>query len=164
VDEPSLLAQLPARQVEAVRRSVLRMRGGGTSPPTEAELEAAALERAAAQRRLQAMLERCDATDNPWDRVLEAISATVIPQHFATWFRGPRCIGVLREPEGDRLLVVMPSRQFVDWVARCYWHHIERALVVVGRPDLTALLVDAETGASEVVGPPPELLPQTVDA
>ena len=53
---------------------------------------------------------------NPWIRILEAVSAKVDPNSFETWFDPTTFIG----EEGDALYIKVPNSYFRDWLSFHY--------------------------------------------
>lgn len=155
VAEPSLLAQLPPRQIDAVRRSVERMAARGASPPAAVSGGATDLAQEAARRRIAQQLEQAAAepAGKVWDQALTVLRATVERHSFATWFRPLICRGLLRDDEGARLVLEVPGRQFGDWMARNYWRQIEAAMRELGREELRVYLVAPAAGECWMLGP-----------
>lgn len=149
---PEILDQLPARQIEAVRRSVERMTGGAAAAkgPAVPDLALEAGRRRVGYQIAQAQAEPAAKV---WDQALAVLQATIERHAFATWFRPLVCHGLLRDDEGVRLVLEVPNRPFGDWIARNYWRQIEAAFKELQRGDLQVYLVTAKDGESWSLGP-----------
>lgn len=141
--EPEILVQLPEQQIVAVQRSLARRAawaGGGPAPPPAAAV-ALALER---RRRVVAgLVQAAEPAGELWPQVLAHVRDQVNPHSYATWFRPLEGadLGLVRDDEGPRLLVVVPSEQFRDWLGGNYRHVIDAGLMAAGRPEVSPMLV-----------------------
>lgn len=76
-----------------------------------------------------------------WPRVLEAVEARMNPHSFATWFRPLTPVGVIRDDDGQRLLVEAPNGEFVSWLSRNYAALLGDALREAGAVDVALCLI-----------------------
>ena len=69
---------------------------------------------------------------NLWDDVLARVENKVNRHSFATWFRPTR----FRALDGKRLVVLVPSPQFREWLDKNYLGVIDEALAELDHGDV----------------------------
>lgn len=141
IDDPAILAQLRPEVAAAYRR------------PEDPE----SIERAARRRGVEALLSRCEPVALTWGDIYQQLEAVMPRQSFATWIRPIQCLGIVRDDEGERLFLGLPSEAHLVWVERNYAQTI-RTVVAEIDPDLDVWLATEDEvrrlpGAELSVGP-----------